>query len=57
MRRSVVVVVAGGAASAAWAQDPTGTVSGSEQWRYAPYLELLPNQCDRDIAHRYLDAD
>ena len=40
-------------------EDPeflTAPVSGSDQWRYAPYLELLPNKCDLEVAHRYLDA-
>jgi hypothetical protein len=31
-------------------------VTGTDQWRYAPYLELLPNKCDLEVAHRYLDA-
>jgi hypothetical protein len=31
-------------------------VSGSDRWRYAPYLELLPNTCDLEVAHRYLDG-
>lgn len=41
-------------------EDPeylTEPVSGAERWRYAPYLELLPNECDLEVAHRYLDAD
>jgi hypothetical protein len=41
-------------------EDPdylTEPVSGSEQWRYVPYLTLLPNQCDLDVAHRYLDEN
>ena len=41
-------------------EDPehlTAAVSGSETWRYAPQLELLPNKCDLEVAHRYLDAE
>jgi hypothetical protein len=40
-------------------EDPeylTAPVSGSDHWRYAPYLELLPNKCDLEVAHRYLDG-
>ena len=28
-------------------------VTDTRQWRYAPQLELLPNECDLDIARRY----
>ena len=38
-------------------EDPeylTGPISDSEKWRYMPGLELLPNKCDLEIAHRYL---
>lgn len=41
-------------------EDPeylTTAVSGSDKWGYAPYLELLPNKCDLEVAHRYLEAD
>jgi hypothetical protein len=41
-------------------EDPeflTAPVSGTERWRYAPYLSLLPNRCDLEVAHRYLEAD
>jgi hypothetical protein len=41
-------------------EDPeylTEPVSGTERWRYAPYLTLLPNRCDLDVARRYLDSD
>jgi hypothetical protein len=40
-------------------EDPeylTAPVTGSDQWRYAPDLELLPNKCDLEVAHRYLDS-
>lgn len=40
-------------------EDPeylTAPVTGSDKWRYAPYLELLPNECDLEVAHRYLDG-
>jgi uncharacterized protein DUF6152 len=38
-------------------EDPeflTAPISDSEKWRYMPGLELLPNKCDLEIAHRYL---
>lgn len=35
----------------------TAPISGAETWRYAPNLELLPNKCDLEIAHRYLRRD
>lgn len=41
-------------------EDPeylTEPVSGSDRWRFAPYLTLLPNKCDLEVAHRYLNAD
>jgi hypothetical protein len=41
-------------------EDPehlTAPVSGAETWRYAPQLTLLPNKCDLEVAHRYLDAE
>ena len=41
-------------------EDPeylTAPVSGSDRWGYAPYLELLPNKCDLEVAHRYLDGE
>jgi len=31
--------------------------SGSEQWRYAPQLALVPNKCDIEAAQRYLGGD
>lgn len=35
----------------------TAPIAGAETWRYAPNLELLPNKCDLEIAHRYLRRD
>jgi len=32
----------------------TKPIVGSEKWRYVPNLELLPNKCDLEVAHRYL---
>jgi hypothetical protein len=40
-------------------EDPeylTAAVMGGDRWRYAPDLELLPNKCDLEVAHRYLDG-
>ena len=31
--------------------------SGSELWRYAPQIKLVPNKCDADVARRYLGGD
>ena len=28
--------------------------NGSELWRYAPQLKLVPNKCDVEVARRYL---
>jgi hypothetical protein len=41
-------------------EDPeylTEAFSGSDQWRYVPDLQLLPNSCDREIAQRYIERD
>ena len=38
-------------------EDPeylTEPFSGSELWRYAPQLALVPNKCDVEVARRYL---
>jgi hypothetical protein len=38
-------------------EDPeylTEPFSGSELWRYAPQLNLVPNKCDVEVARRYL---
>jgi hypothetical protein len=35
----------------------TEPFSGSEQWRYAPQLELVPNKCEVEAAQRYLRAE
>jgi hypothetical protein len=32
----------------------TQPFSGSEQWRYAPQLTLVPNKCDPELARKYL---
>jgi hypothetical protein len=34
----------------------TGPFSGSEQWRYTPQLDLVPNKCDIEAAQRYLET-
>jgi hypothetical protein len=41
-------------------EDPeylTEPFSGSELWRYAPQLELVPNKCEIEAARKYLQAD
>ena len=41
-------------------EDPeylTEPFSGSEKWRYAPQLKLVPNKCDVEVAQRYLGGD
>jgi len=38
-------------------EDPeylTEPIIDTEKWRYMPGIELLPNKCDLEIAHRYL---
>jgi hypothetical protein len=35
----------------------TRPYSGSELWRYAPQLKLVPNKCDADVARRFLGSD
>jgi hypothetical protein len=41
-------------------EDPeylTAPFAGSELWRYAPKLKLVPNKCDVEVAHKYLGSD
>ena len=32
-------------------------VIASRQWRYSPQLQMIPNQCDLEIAQRYVDDE